>query len=744
MQAGTLAVSDVMAYTTRVVVNGEERPNIGWDVERELSGDLPAQVVASSGITQATGNITFTSTSDVSDGSANPFNASTGWIPAPGDHVQIFAGDGVTEWQQFEGVIDSPSGSIGGGFQATLIDQYDKLSAPFTHEPLLRVMPPATMGEPRRGVGLTTQYYITKALRTAGFYSTPPNEYDSALSVPCQGSMWPERGSFKEGGAFTSGGSHASFHDSPWGWSASNFLITYTPRTSRPMSDPVQLTAMVSQEHTGNFFLTTYYGPGASISLAISASRTAILRVGGTEVCRVVLGAATMVTALLKSGVVTLRTDLGAEASGAFAPTGASMSSILASGESGVRIAGMQASHPITSTHEFASLRWTPSAIPDLTPTTLMGFMDAGPAIQDTSCAEILSSISESTLTAMWIDETGIFRVAPSPGFQAEAPARSVTTLDDVLSLDWEASLLGSRSRVRVKGRRPAIDLGLWRNKIVYRGSGASLESGDTDEQFIGPDADEDWVMVDESLTVIGTGNWDEYNSNWQSVAGVFYSTTGDEVSDAGLSTTVTMEKVGVTKYKITHQAGAFPSGVTANLGTSPTSTALWARNQDKGLPRLNAMAKVTWADIEVIPTVPGGIGPELEHDASFWVNRRDSVELLERQGSYIQARTAVPKPTITGMEIIPDPRLKLGDVITIESKNLMGVTFDALIVGTRISASAGDLSQSLSVRIIRSSKTFQTYAEFNTALPGSTLTYAQWQALGPLPQTYAQFNTAE
>jgi hypothetical protein len=71
-----------------------------------------------------------------------------------------------------------------------------------------------------------------------------------------------------------------------------------------------------------------------------------------------------------------------------------------------------------------------------------------------------------------------------------------------------------------------------------------------------------------------------------------------------------------------------------------------------------------------------------------------------------------------------------------------MGVTVSALIVGVSVGTD-GTFTQSLSVRIISAQSSFTTYAEHNNALAAGNLTYTQWQALGPNPQTYEQFNAA-
>lgn len=742
MQAGNLVSSDVQAFTSRVLVAGVQREVVSWNVTRELSGDLPAQVVAASGITQATGSIVFAG-EDIEATARNPWNKSTGWLPAEGDRVEIYAGDGATEWKQFHGLIDKTTGDIGGGFQSTVIDDFDRLSAPFAHDALLRIMPPLSDGDARRGVGLSTAYYINAAMRDAGLHATPAGEYDSALHVPFQGSSWPLHGTLREAGNYTGGdGSHHSTWDAPWGHSAGNFSLTYGPRTSYPATTPVQMTVMVAPDHSGNFFLTAYYGSSATLQLAVNGSRTAIVRVNGVQITTLAMGSATIVTALYKNGSIDLRSNAGGQSSGSGVVGGTSLSSIITTGDQDSRVGGIQISHPNNSSREFASLSWVANAVPDYRSGALLllGLMDAGPAIEDTTCGDVLERISKATLTPMWFDETGVFRVVGSPWLRAKLPVKTVTTLDDVTSLDWESGLLSSRSRVTVEGDIPAINFSRWRTRVAYRGESGSLSSGDTDEQFIGPAENEDWIMLDDSLTVLGPSSWATYNANLDSVAGVHYEQDGNPIAATGKTVTVSLEKLGLRQYKITHAAGTFPAGVTAQLATHPTSTDLYPRNRDKGLPRLNARAIVTWAKKKVTPSGVGGVGPELTHEAEMWVNRSNEPEIIERIANFIQSQTTKPLPTITGLSIVPDPRLQLGDRITISSPDFMGVSLNALIVGVD-SSFGGSYEQSLTVRVTGATSTFTTYAEFNAS--GGALTYAQWQALGPLPQSYSQFNTA-
>lgn len=737
MQAGNLVGGDVQVFTSRVLVNGVQRPFASWSVERELAGDMPDQVAAGSGITQATGSIVWASEKDVTGTTANPWNTSKGWLPRIGDRVQIFAGDTASEWVQFTGRIDRTTGSLSSGATSTLIDDYDKLSASVSHLPLLRVMPPTTDGGSYRGVGLSSIHYVDHALRTSGFYSTPPTEYDSAVAVTCQGSMWPNSGSagfLREGSSFAGVGSHHSNNAAPWGWSVSNFQNTYGPRAAKAPNVPVQLTAMVAPDHAGAFFLTAYYGPSNTVQLAVSSTRVAILRVNGTEACRVTLGAGTIVTALLKGGAVALKTNLGTTSTGSVTIGGATMSSIITSGDLETRIAGIQVSHPITPSQEFSSLNWTPSAVLDLSNNLHTGLIDAGPTIEPTPASDLLSAISKSTLSGMWIDEAGVLRWVSTVALRARTPSQMLTTRNDIFELQWEDSLLGSRSRVSVNGRIPVISKSTYRSKELYRGSGQALTSKEEAEDIVGPGSDEDWILPDESMTVLGTGNWLPYNGGLQTFGGVFYTSSGETITDTGLTTSVTMSKLGNRMYKIKHVAGTLPPDVTANLGTSPTYEGLWPRHRDNPLPVIKGYGKVQWTDVNVSPVTAGGAGPELVHECGVWNNRTDNNEILDRVASYLAGQTANPLPVITGLDVAYDPRTQLGDVITISSPHLMGVTMTALIVGIS-NANSGRFTQSLSMRLLSSSIAFPTWADFEAAHAGRN--YQQLETLWAA-QTYA------
>lgn len=741
MQAGSLTSDEISTYTSMVLVNGTELPVVSWGVDRELSGDLPSQVVAVSGITQATGTIVWATKSDISEGGRNPWNRASGWIPSRGDRVEIFVSDGTTEWKQFHGLIDKTTGGINEGFQSTIIDDYDKLSAEVSHVPLVSIMPPEVPGgaEDWRRVGLHPLYFVDYALRRAGFFATPPREPNTNVYAPLQGSSWPNYGFLRVSPE------HGFNTVTPWGLGRRDFTVEYRPSLTKTMSDRTQVTMLVAPDHIGAADFFVDYGSRAHhLRLAVNDSRVAIAFKNGVEVCRLPMGSGTVISMLSKNGQLSLRTDTGAEASGTFTASGSTMSAIVINASANASVAGLQVSHPETLAAEHMSTRWKASARFDCRSLRLAGIINASPTIEGRRAGDLVDEINHALLAGMWIDENGVMQWAQSDTLRMRAPSRTVTTMDDILSLDWEIGLLQSSSRVTVKGMQPSITRGRWRNTVLARGNAGSMKSGDTVEIFLEPETDTDWIMPSFNFIEIGgtVGIWGSYNQPQYSAVGMYFSADGGTTDSSGLTCKITTEQLGLQKVLVKYEAGQWPSDVEGVIATSPVNVNLWPKNRGNDLPRLMGMGKVQWFEDSLSVEGAGGPGPELVHDAGVWANRTVSDSTIRNLAEYLGSQTAVPQPVIQSLALVPDPRLQLGDVVTIDSPNLMGVSLTALIVG--VSNSFGDrFEQSLSVRIISTATSYTTYAEYNEALGGNSMSYQQWQALGPVPQSYQEFNNS-
>jgi hypothetical protein len=731
MQAGNLVSSDVSAFTSRVLVNGVERAHEFWSINREIVGDLPEQVVGGSGIKQATGAIVWKEQPDVSETAPNPWNAGAGWLPKAGERVVIRVSDGVTEWPQFVGVIDEASGDVGGSVGSTIIDYMDWLNTPFNHSTVLRLHPPKTEGAEYMGVGLTPAYLIDRLFRRAGFYATPAMEPGVVMSAPLQTSTWPEYGVIVSAGSMSGGNvTHGLNSRAPWGWAMRDFAATYNPQGSISRTDPVQLTCMVAPDHTGSFRVDANYGT-AKIRLWINQGRAAVATLDGVEVCRMSMGAGAVVTLLVKNGVWTLKNDVGNTTTGSRSfPAGDAMTTVQIGGDANSRIAGVQVAKPTTMS-EFQSVNYTPSAYLDSS--TLLGIQDAMPSIVNRTVAEVLDEVSKATLSPFWFNESGKLVMYGSDVLRRQAPVRTVTTLDDITKLSWTDSRLGVRSSVTVKYRYPAINRSRYANVLLWQGSGETMVSGQEKEMFAKESGDEDWAAIDDFTVSNEGGNaaFNEGRGSW--VATHLEDSKGGFSSSAGYATWSPIRSIDDETRLFKVVVGTLPAGTKLVLATPEDAVNYHPRMRGLNMPVLRGRARVKWADMTLTSAITGPIGfPALEHDCGPYSVQTDNTIIQQRSADFIASQVSTPQPVIDTLSITYDPRLQLGDVITISSPTLMGVELRALIVGKNERADGGSFSQSLSVRIISGKSTFITYDELAAAWAGGNYASLQtaWAAL--------------
>ena len=743
MLPGGFVGGDVRELTTYALVNGVRREVESFTSDRDLAGDLPDQVAAGGGVSGGSGTIVWAQLEDVQSREVSPWHKPAGWPPSSGDRVQVYVTDGVTDFPRFTGAIDKTSGTVGGGMQSTVIDDRDKLNAQFSHPALLRHHTPYSEGDAYRSIGLSHWFILVAALRAAGIQNTPPPVADVAVSVPLQGSVWPEAGTVTS--AEGNGGTvHAGFHAAPWGYAASEFTATYQPRVTPSMTDALQMTFMVAPTHAGDAQFYIYYGTNAAdrIRVRVWSGRSIIAYLNNTSVVTLStaqLQNATIVTLLVKGDLWTMRTDSGTESTGTLARTSAAlMSRVEVVAGAGARVAGLQVSRPLTSGHEFSSLSFTPNM--RFTPGNLGSSMDMSPRIENRNVADLVDEICKSALIAAWFDESGVFQLVASDQLRGATPAQTLTTLDDITELGWEDSLLSVRSKVEVTWKDPSISKGRSQRKELFRGSGDSLESADNVEVWATPDDDTEWFGVDRVLTILTDANWGTYNSKRGSFAGAFFSNSaGDEVPTSGNPLTITTENVGSVALKINHVAGSFASGIEANLKTSPSALAMWPYLRDQNLPVIRGYGEGKWIEaVTASATLGPSYAPALTHELGYWGQEFfEGGSVAQRIADFIANMVATPTPTLSGVGVLYDPRRQLGDVITINS-GILDVTIRALIVGISESHAPGDHSQNITVRIISVTSTRKiTYAEFEAAWAGSNYAAfeAAWAGL-----TYAEF----
>lgn len=743
MLVGDLAPG-IPEWTTSVMVNGVERAirSVSWDTE--MSGDLPEQVIASGGLSDASGTIEWATQQSVEDRPVSPWAKTAGWPPSAGDLVQVRVSDGATTWSRYTGVIDNTTGDPTAGYQSKIIDFKDRLSGSFTHEALLRHMTPASEGGSYRSIGLNFWYPLTQALRSCGFHNVPAIEAPSAMSATMQGSVWPEAGSIYEASGL-GGAVSPSFYYTDVGYAASGFVGGYSPRLSEPTSTPVQVTMVVAPAHAAVAYTEVYYG-SVVVRFRASADRALVAYYsidGGstwTTVASMSIAAAgnyTTATLLIKNGAWTIRTNGGGSAFGSQSLAAGTMNAVRVTANSDARIAGVQVSHPNSAAREFASLSSTPTM--RFQASGLASTMDMSPVLRGRSVKDFVNEVLTATLTASWWDETGTLVLMPSDQLRGTASSQLITTADDITSLAWEDSLLAVRSAVEVAWKDPVISKGRQHRLELWRGPEESIAADDDPiEQFISPESGVEWFGVDRTVRHLDGSNWGTYNSRRGSYAGLrFEDQDGEEASTSVASTSVVAENLYADSLKITTAVHSMPTYLEGITGTSNIAPALREQMRGHALPVIRGMGRGEWVDATYRASAGPAHAPVLQHELGYWGHEYfETGSVAQRIGDYLASMVSAPHPTITDLGLVYDPRRQLGDVYTLRSEWL-GIELRVLVV--RISESHGEgAQQAVSVRVISATNIRPvTYADLEAAW--ATGNYAGLEAVWEL-FTYADF----
>lgn len=729
----------IQEYRPIVRVNGVVRDieSVSWGTE--MSGDLPDQVIATGGIGGAKGTITWAPQSAVQSRPVSPWAKVADWPPSSGDLVQVQVTDGVTTWTRFTGVIDRTTGGPT-GYQSTIQDFRDRVTGKVTHQALLRYMPPYQGGGEYRRIGLTNQWVLTTALRASGIYNTPPIESLSMMSMPLQGSVWPEYGDLSNAEGLN-GAAHAQFITSPWGYSAANFTATVIPNSSRAVdsSAPLQLSMLRAPDHADTAELSAIFA-GTRVRLRIdgaglvnaqwvnsAGTTTTVVQLTGNQI-----GDSEAVSLLIKGNTWELRSSNGATASASQSRTsGLTLSSMIVTASAGARIAGVQVSSPTSATQEHRSTRF----VRDMTFTYpgIGSEMSMSPALRDRSVPDLVNEVTRAVLIATWWDETGVLRLVPSNQLRGLEPMAELSTTDDITAIAWEDSLLAVRSKVEVTWKSALITksrearLELWRAR-----TDTLVQGADTIEDFVTPEPGVEWFGVDRTLGRLNDSNWGAYNLRRGSYCGIWLSNSAGDPDPRSANVTITSENLYADSMKITTTAISVPSGLEANTETHPEAIALKAYLRGQSLPVVRGRGRAEWVDDMYSVSTGSGRGSVLSHDVGYWGHTYDAGgTVASRIGDWIAGQVAAPQPTITDMGVIYDPRRQLGDVYTIKS-DWLGIELRVLVVG--LTEDHGDGShQSLTVRVIKATNTRGvTYDDLEAAWTGGNYTSlnAAWSAL--------------
>lgn len=714
----------------RAIVDGVEREATSVSTVRELGGN---GVPGVSSTAAAEGSVEWAQLANATSApAASPWARAGNWPPRPGSAVQVFAGTEFQAFPMLTGVVDDSAAGSDGVASSSIIDPVDRLHRKVTILPMLASMPPAEYGGTLRNVGLSSDYIVDKILRHCNVYTTPTLPASSAgVYVPGQGSMWPERGTCLTASNFV-GTASASFLQSEWGWGMWSALATYTPDGTLPMNG-MEISCMVSQYHaSGGSVRVSPVGSTATIDLSINADRSIDARytyAGSTQIScslpAVALGY-TRVSMRVSAGSMTLMTDDGRTVTGANpAPSSvmsANVSTVEIRASEGARIGGVTVGDVPFRHFLDQKLTGRLYAGTNLAPQIL-----SSEKIIRRDSLDVIQEIAEKTCRAYWWDEDGFFHWMPGDYMMVRAPGLTLTSMDNLTDLGWSEALGDTFRDVTVDYETPVVSRSRYPDIMVWQGSGDSMGSNETKEQIVTPSSGEEWILPDAAPKLAGTGFFADLNlGRFSFMGGVrtdgmqtawAYRTGGTQYL------TSSIEYISPLTWKFKHVAAGLPTGESVQL-TMPedgSTTAVWPRWRGEKLPIVRAYGKVEWANASATAGAGPSAAATYQHDGGKWTQGY-SGETAGRIATFLSSWLCVPRVKATGVRIVHDPRIQVGDVHMVRDEHAHGVELKVLVTRVAQSVTPGAQDMELDFFVISGAPAFPATMGVHNSAQLSTL----------------------
>lgn len=563
-----------------------------------------------------------------------------------------------------------------------------------------------------RKPGLTSQWVIDYVARSGGFYATPPKRSLCRLSATMLGSVWPELGtlvqSYMAGGApvttpnnegwlqnlsdpnliyalsepLYTGGTRDAFVE---GWFQAGgevaatgrmFMLTTAPGATTPVSVLVNYNAGTLQLEVqrGNGVTRTMTGPafaGGYLGVHVSLTETTI-------------------TGYFRTGGVTTAVS---EANAASAGEGA-IARLHLGAVTGPVPRFLKAKAVQVTAEAYSSSMWndtfTASAVLDWSYNNLVGI----PSVKAADAWSLLQELAQAEFGLLLIDEAGVLHFRNRAWRSRTASAisqRTLQTTQSLMDLSSVESIDTVRNRVVVRAEPVALSvLGpAWSAPEVYRvpASGSLTLWAEFDGAAF---------SIDTSVTFspLGGQSGSGYRAS-QSADG-----TGAEVTNLTFAVTVLTDtaKVVVSNpngYDVwLVQPTAYPNPGRPALSLwgqilKPTSAEMDAGTDTS--PRL----QVETSDTASITTYGEQL---LDLGGNRW---RQNLDGLNSLASALLSYLKDPKPVLTRVEIVADPRLQLADRVQVVDPDGLVLDGEFHLTGITTTLVGGGMTQSISARAV-------------------------------------------
>ena len=672
--------------------------------------------------------------------------------PQSGDPVGVNVTDGSNTHRIFTGNVDGTDSSFGApDVSVKLVDHTDRLSAQVSQNALFRTMPPlSTTGDERpRMTGLTTAYLTTMLAREAGYYMTPPRQNYILISAPLTGSTWPERGQLWQSGR---SGDIDQYHryqpatTNPSGsgavWASDVWAVYKTDAYGSPWTGSIttdrhlHLTLGAGPTQASSSYAELRWNTSYEFRIAVTSSRTITVqhRNAGSTSTWTTLHQANPTGWRYVQVTLDKRTDdtlhLRVVTDNAYSWAGVipvidpavynrQFEYLTVVAPEGCQIHGVQ-----VSAHSGDGV--VPGFVPNFTAEIdYVSSLQVLPALVSEPAGDLLHQQAVAECAALWLDEDGVLRWHGRRKL-TEQPVQLTLSSSQIADARITMDAQDVRSRVSVKYQAWATSVTTRSRLIVYEGSKDELTTGDPVlETIITPPSDEQWVQVDTNPRVVQGGQGASLLNNGEGsfIGGTVLTPNGDEFSDSAWTDfTWTFGPIGPGAWKSTMVVDRLPSTADRFRTATRSEESTWIKPSYRGLglPLLRAMGKATSTGAEYVSPLRGpSWAPQLVHDVGWLIQHETRIQGV---ADFMAAELANPAPRISDLEVLPNPRLQLGDKIRVEETARTGLEIVGVITGVTQSVGPGEHSMSLELMVLSVVASGVTVGEMTAWYDGMTV----------------------
>lgn len=703
-----------------VTVNGLTRKAKSVHITRELGTDLPTAVVGGGDMVAATGTIEW---DDDTNGIVDVRVA----YPQKLDKVVVTAGmNGATGAlaQRFTGMIDTTSGTaLDGGVTSTIVDRSRALARP--------VSMPVHLAKEVSGVGtitetgLTSLWMVHDVARQAGW---PAYHYtsDTVIWAALAGSILPHTGdvpgyldavgwapvSTPTGvGIAIDPGRSVEYGYDPIGTGGDKsveFCLWVDPA-----ADGAYWILNSYNETTGRIHGWYIYMRDGAITVQIynNAMGAVIVSTTGESGWQPIT---VHVTWGSTGWTLSVRTSLGITT--AFeADTTANTRATDEKWQTTIRQSSTRATAAIVAgfvfdrfpgtTARWAEYNYAPRFKTLGNPADFQTWA-ASRLITRVDALDVLRDIAKAECAALWVDEGGVLTWMSRQYMRSRPFTKTITSTVNLIDYQWADSLDSLRSSVTVKHLLPAYTVRTTNNLTVWNAiTDQKYEWHDSNEIFVEPDTLADWWQPD--LTIAwGSVDVKPTRASWW--GGKIRASSNDAIVRTATvwDAVVKAEPLGYQTVKLTFTCDDVGAGNYFDT---------------MGTPVVRARGKVAWTEQQYTSTTVGPADASAyEHDAGWYVQTTGARTAL---ANWLATVTNGDKPSIDGIQILPDETVVLGELVTVIDTHQRGWAFNGVVFRVDEHWEDGSATMSLGVRVTSFTPGFAaTLAEFDARWAGATL----------------------